>query len=688
MKIIRKYLLVTIILVTPFTIFSQEDKLSEKLESLANQISNYNFGDERVALMEFNDLLIESLNSQKNLEVFADQMIKILESDATLDGKDFICRRLAELKSEKTIDVLISMIQNPKTINMARYALDKMPFDSINDKLINELSNSTPPAQVAIINSLGDRKSKSALNILEEFVYLKDESIALAAAKSLGKIRGTESAKIIQSSFSKELSEDIRLELIESYLLCAREFLSEGEFQSANDIYEEVYNNFPYKSKKQAALVGMIATAETGRDSILLNIFTNNDVSLLQGVFTKFEDLIFLADLKMLADNFDLFESGVQEKLLLKAAEIELIELQSLVRRICKTKEGTVREASIKTIGAIGSEQDIELLIEIAGNGDFSLKSACQDAINNLKGEKVDKELIRLLPDAGVESSIMLIRAIDTRRIKSGFEALTGIASGENQKLRIETYSALATIAEPSNLGVLTKIFLQIDDPRELKRFESTLARISLKNPEKNNRAKDFLAAIDETNNFETEMSLLRILGATGDQNAFSKIEEYLSDENDDVKKTAILSLYNWPNLDPLDRLIEIVADSENDVLKILALRGYINLLKTHGLNLPDDIVDYYKTASNYAENKSEKTMILSGLAEINNLESAEFVSTFLNDPELKPEAQISLLAILSDMKWWNPNKALEYMEMIDADPASEDISLRVKRLIKSTVTN
>ena len=234
------------------------------------------------------------------------------------------------------------------------------------------------------------------------------------------------------------------------------------------------------------------------------------------------------------------------------------------------------------------------------------IKIAAQNSLYNVSGEGIDEHISQLIIESESTSQEELILAVEKRQIRSAKNSLLKTSLSENQKVRIASYKALGVIAKPEDLNNIMEIFSGIKENKELKVIENTLVKVTLQQSNSNDRGKIFLSSIDNIDSFEKRMSLIRILGATGDENAYEKISSYLEDENDDVQKVAIQSLYNWPNIDPINKLLEIVSSTNTSTHKALALRGYVNLLKKHGSGKEDGIIMHYKNVLEYANNKSE----------------------------------------------------------------------------------
>jgi hypothetical protein len=95
-----------------------------------------------------------------------------------------------------------------------------------------------------------------------------------------------------------------------------------------------------------------------------------------------------------------------------------------------------------------------------------------------------------------------------------------------------------------------------------------------------------------------------------------------------------------------MDELLRIARTSDNKVHRVLALRGYINLISTAGNLPPAQKVDACKTAMRLAEGLSEKRKALAKVAQIKSIEAFRMAESYLADQDLKAEAAVAATTI------------------------------------------
>lgn len=152
-------------------------------------IRNYRFGESRAGLLEIEAMVLNSLDSKAQMSQLALRLAGILETSATNDCKDFICRQLVFIGGDESVSHLAALLDSDETADMARYALEAMPGEVVDSALKAALE--TSPARVGIINSLGVRKAKSSRSALKRLRNDDDLQVATAARAALKQISQT-----------------------------------------------------------------------------------------------------------------------------------------------------------------------------------------------------------------------------------------------------------------------------------------------------------------------------------------------------------------------------------------------------------------------------------------------------------------------------------------------------------------
>jgi hypothetical protein len=173
-----------------------------EMDELFEKIKKYDYGQSRAALTEVSDKIRDAHGSRAELRKLEKSLVEVLQSDATQAGKQFVCRKLSIIGTTQSVPALATMLTKPKMSDMARYALERMPGKAVDEALRGALAKTTGKTQVGIINTLGQRGDKKAVE-----------------SKAKGKLR---------------------LVVLDSYLKCADQLAAEGKKSEASAIYRQL----------------------------------------------------------------------------------------------------------------------------------------------------------------------------------------------------------------------------------------------------------------------------------------------------------------------------------------------------------------------------------------------------------------------------------------------------------------
>jgi hypothetical protein len=121
-------------------------------------------------------------------------------------------------------------------------------------------------------------------------------------------------------------------------------------------------------------------------------------------------------------------------------------------------------------------------------------------------------------------------------------------------------------------------------------------------------------------------------------------LEAELSSETPEYRRAAIGALSVWPDASPSAALLGVAETAESEAERILALRGFIELTRLESERPTGESLDRYQKALTLATELSEKRMVLAGLGELGTVDALRVTMPYLDDPELRAEAEAALL--------------------------------------------
>jgi type 1 glutamine amidotransferase len=96
------------------------------LDEIMERISGYEIGKSRKYLYDLSNRIKKSDGSTETLMKYEKKMLELLNSEATVDSKNFVCTELSWMGSEKSIPALENLTEEEATAEMAAYALKRL----------------------------------------------------------------------------------------------------------------------------------------------------------------------------------------------------------------------------------------------------------------------------------------------------------------------------------------------------------------------------------------------------------------------------------------------------------------------------------------------------------------------------------------------------------------------------------
>ncbi|MHC4338322.1 MAG: ThuA domain-containing protein, partial [Planctomycetota bacterium] len=154
-----------------------KDYRPPSLDDILAKVLTYNYGQSREPLTELTDMIRNAYDSPEELRIIEGRLAGVVRLRGTLACKQFICRQLSIIGTKESVPVLAKMLTNSGTSDMARYALERIPDPAVDKALRDALGETAGKIKVGIINSLGQRRDKKAVNQLGKLLSDPDKDI-------------------------------------------------------------------------------------------------------------------------------------------------------------------------------------------------------------------------------------------------------------------------------------------------------------------------------------------------------------------------------------------------------------------------------------------------------------------------------------------------------------------------------
>lgn len=228
------------------------------MEKALELLKTYTWGDDRNALKPIDEAITASHGDKAARQEIEEKLIAVLKSDASRNGKDYVCRKLKIVGTDASVPTLASMLGDANHSHMARFALQSIPTQAASKALLAALGSVSGKLKAGVIGSLGARGDNSAVGALGRLLGNNDAVVAKSAAAALGAIRTSDAAKVLGEN---ERNPEATVAVIDAKLACAESLLASGDKLGALSIYKSLHSGGSAKHIKLAATRGMLACA-------------------------------------------------------------------------------------------------------------------------------------------------------------------------------------------------------------------------------------------------------------------------------------------------------------------------------------------------------------------------------------------------------------------------------------------
>ncbi len=220
-------------------------------------LKQYDWGSDMAPLAPIEDAVVashEKADVGRDLEA---RLIAALQSDASRDAKDYVCRKLAIVGTVTAVPPLASLLGEKDYSHMARFALERIPAPEAGQALRDAAGKVNNELKVGVIASLGSRRDAAAIPALKGLLLDSDPAVARAAALALGSIGNADAAAVLKEAALSEAGN--KQAVMDALLSCAEALLASQKPADALAIYTSLASDNHTRLVRLAATRGILA---------------------------------------------------------------------------------------------------------------------------------------------------------------------------------------------------------------------------------------------------------------------------------------------------------------------------------------------------------------------------------------------------------------------------------------------
>ena len=572
------------------------------------------------------------------------QLIAVLQSNAGAVKKCDACRQLRVIGTVESVPALAALLGDERVGHAARYALEGMPYAEADSALREAIGKASGLVKAGLIDSVGWRGDTAAVGLLVPLLSYRDATVAAVAATALGRIGSKDAEAALVAACGKSKGQ-VGAAVAEALLQCAERRLSAGDDAGAAGRYRKVMATAPSPATRAAAWRGLALSDDERRGALVLEALGGAD-EVLRSVAIRL--------VRETKDKQLVLTCMQQWKALPADAQVLLIDVISAcgwgyrawladIVKACSSPEEPVRVAAIKAVGVLGNAANVALLVERAARTSGSEQAAATESLRTLKGPNVNQALAAELKHGDNTGKAVVCRALLQRNAVEAATALVEVAK-TRASVRAEALKALRDLAGKGEIRALADLIFVVE-PSQADEVGKVLSSLARRHSAQQQCTETILSKYKGARNDRQRVALLMTLGGLGDGAALPILRESLKAGSSEVRYAAIKALSIWPGTVAAGDLVKVVESTGNPTHRILALRGYVDLIDSASLPA-DQKLEHYRRAMQLADQNAEKKKVLSSLAKLDTAGAFETAAALVDDAALKNEAALAACVI------------------------------------------
>jgi HEAT repeat protein len=653
------------------------------LDTAFATLGTFEWGPQRDALLPIDQAAAHCHADPAAREALQMRLVQVLESNAGLAAKSYVCEVLAAMGDARAVPALATLLLDARTSHLGRRALEAIPDPAAAQALREALPQLANDLKVGVIQTLANIRDDNAIDLLVPLLESQDVNVVQAAANGLGKMGGPRASQAVLDFYRRAPVESRPL-AADACLDVARRHLSANQLESAAEVYQLLEDD-QQPQVQWAAFQGLIEAQPAQAQQHLIQALTNPAQSSdrrLRMVGQLVRETVDEESVTSFAESIGGLPVTGQIVLLDAISSSASPAVRAAALSCLDRDDLTLRLTAERALATSGQVDDVSILAKIAATTrEEDERRTTMQTLQNMSGPEIDRQLLTLVPDADPSLQLVLIPTIAHRRIRDAGSTLMGLARSEDRRVRIEAYRALQAIADPALVQRLVELLAETPSGEEREAADRAVWRCSLQIDAPAQRADAILFRLQDADD-SAQSALLPALGRIGGNKALTEVQRAIKSSSPVVREAGIRALTNWPDATVADQLWDIATKDQHAAHRIWALRAFARVMPQLARDQPDQVAARLQAAMGVARRDEEKGLILSRLPAVRSEAALTLALSCLEQPTLRADA-IEVTASLGEaMKDTHPQAARKALETIVPLTDNPDLATHIQKIL------
>ena len=601
-----------------------------------------------------------------------EELVRILESEASIEEKAIACRKLGEFGTPDAVPALASLLDHEVLAAYARSGLERIPDPTASAALRSALETTEGDLLVGVITSLGALRDEEAVGRLSALAEGDDTAVSRAALLALGRVASPEAVQSVKTALASGQGGAPA-----AGLLAAEQQRAQGHTDVAIGLYDAVRSADVPRAARLGATRGAIVTRHSV--SFLMEQLGSDDTAVRDVALLAIREMPSDALADALHSRLASAAPGLRLQVIAALGDCHNPDSFRVVRSQLDSDAPAVRIAALGVLSRVGSGSELAatLLDVVHDRRSPEERQAAMDLLTRMGGEKeVDRVILDRLGRAEtVDFRVDVIRVLGNRRTASAVGDLLAQARDQNPRVRVAALRAMRRVVGPGEVAALIALIeAEGDDAVTAAAVPSLISACGDDGPS----GELVLSELKQASGSSERDVWTRVLTEVGYSPALPAVLEGLEAEDDEMVAATITHLSRWPDPAPIEALFAVMESGADSDVRHRACSAVIQLTTTaadRGQRPDDVLAGWFERAGAGVETVEEKRQLISGLARVHTLDSLRLLEPYLKDPEVETEALYAMLSIGSPLVKAGQHEAVG--KALPADSAIEDQELR-----------
>jgi len=645
-------------------------------------------------------ILLQDMGShaaRPGAEIEREALAKVLAKNvdrADLDRtvRHWIVLQLERIGKGESVPCLAKLMTDPDEHlrDFARRALEKNPDASATDALLKALVQAKDAKwKVGLINALGTRGARIAVQPLQDALGDADPSVAAAAVTALANIGGQDGARAILSVFEMPLS-PLYMKAAQGLIDIAQERVRRNDLAGAMEIYGWLYEGATSFARnnpdinpfniRAAAIVGMIACNPLQASEQIHTWMHDEDPKVRAAVVAAVRASPSKAPTRALTALLTELDPQSQVQVLGLLADRGDLSSVDPVKRLLDSHQEIVRLAAIETLTKIGTDDGAEALLPIAVAGSGPAQRAAREGLATMAGPRVEEAIAAYAAAGRPETRVVAIGLLGKRRAAGTAEILLSYASDADEQIARAAFAAMADVADTIDAATLADLVAKAKagGPRD---NGVTALRAVLSAAKDKDAAGQAVIDRMKTADAGARIAMLTALDASGTIAALAVVCDAAQSPDEALSDAGIRTLSNWPSFEAVETLVALVSRPQTPLTHyVLATRGALRLIGASESAPMDQRVAMCLATFDKARRDDEKRQAIATLGALPSPKTIERLQELLKNEAFKTEAALAMVDLAGRMT--DRQAARELAQKIRDMNISEEVNRRAEAVL------